>query len=187
VELEQMINRHHGDEPGKFSFADSPLIDCVTYISRSYDCPIIIDCIGLEEAGILIDEPVTRDFEVTTLADGLDKLLTPLKLTWIYQDEVFKVVTQASDAARPTLFVHQLDDGLLAPKHPLEKEDWLNQLRSICSFAMGTRKLRFEVWFNRLIVYEPWRSQYRLSRNLDEMLYHPNRKRRLNGSVRKSD
>ena len=108
---------------------------------------------------------------------ALDKILTPLKFTSAYEDGVIKVVSQAVAAARPVLFVHQLGDGLLVRKHPLEREDWLHMLRSICQ-STGMKNPRFEVWFNRLIVYELWRVQYRLSRKLDETLYRPNRIRR---------
>jgi len=191
VELRQMIDRHlpnppPGYKPNAALFVDVPLTDCVEYIQRTYNCPIIIDVVGIEEAGMLVDEPVTRDFELTTLEDCLDRILTPLKLTWIYEDEVIKVVHRATDAERPKLIVHQLTDDFLEPQHPLEKEDWRLRLKTI-SYSAGIKSPRYEVWFNRLIVYEPWRAQYRLSRKLDEMLYQPNRIRRQRYSAEDAD
>lgn len=191
VEFRQMMNRHlpeppPGYKPDAVLFVDVPLTDCVEYIQRTYDCAIILDVIGIEEAGMLVDEPVTRDFELTTLEDCLDRILTPLKLTWIYEDEVIKVVHQATEAKRPKLIVHQLADDLLEPLHPLEKEDWRLRLKTIF-YSAGMKNPRYEVWFNRLIVYEPWRAQYRLSRKLDELLYRPDRIRRRNGSVSEAE
>lgn len=193
VEFRQMMNRHlpeppPGYKPDAVLFVDTPLTDCILYISEmyDYDYPIILDVIGIEEAGMLVDEPVTRDFELTTLEDCLDRILTPLKLTWIYEDEVIKVVHQATEEKRPKLIVHQLADDLLEPLHPLEKEDWRLRLKTIF-YSAGIKSPRYEVWFNRLIVYEPWRAQYRLSRKLDELLYRPDRIRRRNGSVSEAE
>lgn len=191
VELRQMIDRYlpnppPGYKPNAALFVDTPLTDCVEYIQRTYNCPFIIDVVGIEEAGMLVDEPVTRDFKLTTLEDCLDRILTPLKLTWIYEDEVIKVVHRATEAERPKLIVHQLADDFLEPQHPLEKKDWRLRLKTIF-YSAGMKSPRYEVWFNRLIVYEPWRAQFRLSRKLDEVLCRPNRIRRRNGSVSETE
>jgi len=154
------------------NFSELPLIDGVEFLSRSYLHPIVIDTVGLEKAGIRPGHRLNAVFEYTTLEECLDTLLEPLKLTWIYQEDAIKIVTQKDATERPTIVVHQLFGDLIEPYNP--EDDWRNMLKSICEMGTGKPEPHYEFWFGRLIVIEPWRNQLTLARQLRKFS-HPRR------------
>jgi beta-lactamase regulating signal transducer with metallopeptidase domain len=156
--------KFHGK--GRVNFAELPLCDGCEYLSRVFDVPLIIDSIGTARVGVAIDHPISRVYEYDTLEDALDQLLEPLKLTWFYEDEVIRVTAQEVASQRPTIVVHQLFDDLVRPHTPGFPEDWHQMLKSICNQGTGLADPRYEIWFGRLIVNEPWRNQLKLARLL---------------------
>lgn len=174
VEFRQLLEsplKSPNPETGKsvINFAEVPLIDGLEFVSRTVEHPIVVDTAGLEKIGIRPDHRINAVFEYTTLEECLDTLLDPLKLTWIFKDDVIKVLTQKDAAERPTIVVHQLFDDLIRPEGARTSEHWSQILDSICKQGTGLSNPRFEIWFGRLIVNEPWRNQLKLARLLRKL------------------
>ncbi|MFT5326346.1 MAG: hypothetical protein ACI8P0_004221 [Planctomycetaceae bacterium] len=150
-------------------FSDLPLTDAVEYLGRHFDSPIIIDVVDLEESGLLVDEPITQTFDLTTLSECLDTILKPLKLTWVYENEVIMINTQAEADNRPQLVVHQLFDELLAPDDLQLRAAWESRVGDICRAGLGISEPQYEIWLNRLIVHAPWQAQLKLARSLKKL------------------
>jgi hypothetical protein len=81
------------DDQTTISFADTPLVDAIEYLQRQHEIPIILDTVSIEEAGLLVDEPVNLVLAGVTLQSALKIMLSDLELTYIIEDEVMKITT----------------------------------------------------------------------------------------------
>ena len=81
------------DDQTTINFADTPLTDVVEYLQRQHDIPIILDVIAIEEAGLLVDEPVNLVLSGVTLQSALKIMLSEFELTYVIEDEVMKITT----------------------------------------------------------------------------------------------
>jgi Leucine-rich repeat (LRR) protein len=175
VELRQLVDRQFAipGYDGKLSanFSELPLIDSCEYLTRSFQVPAVVDVVGYANPEISTMRPVNYPtFECDTLGHGLDQLLEPLKLTWIYEDDVIKVVHASQ---QPTIVVHQLFDGMVRPQGAGYAVDWHDHLEAISKQGTGLSNPRFEIWHGRLIVNEPWRNQLKLARLLRKFSHPP--------------
>lgn len=88
-------------------FIDTPLMDAADFIANSQGLSIIIDEQALQEAGVATDEPINRTLSGVSLASALKIILDPLELTYLVEDEVLKITTQAAaDEKRFTRTYH---------------------------------------------------------------------------------
>ncbi len=81
------------DDQTTINFADTPLTDVVDFLSRTHEIPIILDTVAIEEAGLLVDEPVNLTLAGVTLQSALKIMLSEFELTYVIEDEVMKVTT----------------------------------------------------------------------------------------------
>jgi hypothetical protein len=81
------------DDQTTINFADTPLTDVVDFLSRTHEIPIILDKVAIEEAGLLVDEPVNLTLAGVTLQSALKIILSESELTYVIEDEVMKVTT----------------------------------------------------------------------------------------------
>ena len=81
------------DDQTTINFADTPLTDVVDFLSRTHEIPIILDVVAIEEAGLLVDEPVNLTLAGVTLQSALKIMLSEFELTYVIEDEVMKVTT----------------------------------------------------------------------------------------------
>ncbi|NQV28820.1 MAG: VWA domain-containing protein, partial [Rhodopirellula sp.] len=81
------------DDQTNLNFAETPLTDVVTYLQRLHEIPIILDTVAIEEAGLLVDEPVNLILAGVTLQSALKIMLSEFELTYVIEDEVMKITT----------------------------------------------------------------------------------------------
>ncbi|MDA0285598.1 MAG: hypothetical protein O3B86_19820, partial [Planctomycetota bacterium] len=81
------------DDQTTVNFAELPLVDAIQFLSRTHEIPIILDIISIEEAGLLVDEPINLVLAGVTLQSALKIMLSDLELTYIIEDEVMKITT----------------------------------------------------------------------------------------------
>lgn len=81
------------DDQTTINFADTPLVDAIEYLQRQHEIPIILDTVSIEEAGLLVDEPVNLILAGVTLQSALKIMLSELELTYVIEDEVMKITT----------------------------------------------------------------------------------------------
>lgn len=65
------------------NFADTPLTDVAEYLSGEVGEPIFLDVIAIEEAGLLVDEPVNLVMRGKSLATTLQLILSEFELTTV--------------------------------------------------------------------------------------------------------
>lgn len=82
------------------NFADLPLVDALEFISQQVEVPVLLDTVAVEEAGLLVDEPIT--FSTATGEDDnhdmrvdqtLDLMLDSLEMTWYVDDGILQITT----------------------------------------------------------------------------------------------
>ena len=83
------------DEITNVEFPGNPLGDVVDYISNQHNIPIMIDRAELGNEGRSSDDEVELILSGVPLHDALDLLLEPLELTYITENGVMKITTEA--------------------------------------------------------------------------------------------
>src|SRR5207249_3332309 len=81
------------DDPTELAFNDTPLSDVIVYLADLHNIQIIIDNQDLSDAAIPTDSPVTRTLAGVKLRSALKIVLEPLKLSYVIEDDVLKIVT----------------------------------------------------------------------------------------------
>ena len=74
-------------------FIETPLKDAIQILKDTHGIPIELDVKKLEEAGVNIDTPVTKNLSGITLRSALRLLLNDLELTYVVRDEVLLITT----------------------------------------------------------------------------------------------
>ncbi|HEX5105152.1 MAG TPA: hypothetical protein VFV87_15135, partial [Pirellulaceae bacterium] len=74
-------------------FIETPLNDAINILKDTHQIPIELDVKRLEEAGVNIDTPVTKNLRGITLRSALRLLLNDLELTYVVRDEVLLITT----------------------------------------------------------------------------------------------
>lgn len=157
------------DEPGwhpvAVNFADTPLVDTLDYLGRTFAEPFLLDHEGIREAGVKLEEPINIVDDTVTLSGILDRVLNPLKLTWVRDGDDIVVTSQERALKLATVAVHQFDDkrllGSLRGGRYHDTRD--NRFRGILSRS-GMPGVQYAFWLNRTLVAGPFQSQLKLTR-----------------------
>jgi hypothetical protein len=80
-----------------FRFVAKPLAEVARQISATYDVNIHLDEAALRKRGLSHETPVTWQAENATLGQSLDRLLEPLSLSYVVENEVIKITSDRSD------------------------------------------------------------------------------------------
>lgn len=83
------------DQPTDIQFVDTPLKDAIDFLAVQHEIPMVLNAKDLEEAGVKIDTPVTKNLSGLTLRSTLNLLLDELELTYTVQNGVLMITTQA--------------------------------------------------------------------------------------------
>jgi hypothetical protein len=74
-------------------FIETPLKDAIQILKDRHSIPIELDVKKLEEAGVNLDTPVTKNLSGITLRSALRLMLNDLELTYVVRDEVLLITT----------------------------------------------------------------------------------------------
>jgi len=158
--------------PIQANFADTPLIDVLHYLSRQYEASIVLDSVSAADAGVAADAPINLIWGPGTLAEMLDVVLNPLKLRWLVEDDVIKVVSPQSVSQRPAIIVHQFDEfrllGELEPNR--HSDDYRAMFKSIIKQGTMAHDFSYGTWLNRTLVSAPWPSQRKLAQFVKRLM-----------------
>lgn len=77
------------------SFSDTPLTDAFKFLSDLHVMNVIVDTAALQDEGIDPSSPINLEVSGLTFRSTLRLMLKPLQLTYIVQDEVLKITTEA--------------------------------------------------------------------------------------------
>jgi hypothetical protein len=84
------------EKPIDVSFQGTALEKCIESLATQAKIDVWINQDKLTEEGVAIDQPITLKFKGRRLESVLNLLLSPVQLTYIYEDEVLKITTSAS-------------------------------------------------------------------------------------------
>lgn len=99
------IDRAINSKPA-FEFADTPLDRVAKFLAERGGIDIDFDIRAMDDIGVSIQHPVTMTNTDGTLAEILDSLLQPLRLTWIVRNDVLSITTPAETEAAPETRVY---------------------------------------------------------------------------------
>jgi hypothetical protein len=83
------------DKPANIQFVETPLKDAMDFLAAQHGIPMVLSAKDLEEAGVNIDTPVTKNLSGITLRSTLNLLLDDLELTYVVQNGVLMITTEA--------------------------------------------------------------------------------------------
>jgi hypothetical protein len=89
---EQRINREL-QEDTELEFIETPLGEAIDFLKDLHEIEIQIDTGALEDVGIDIDTPITRNLKGISLRSALRLILRDLDLTYMIRDEVLQITT----------------------------------------------------------------------------------------------
>ena len=89
---------------------EMPLTDVIDYLKTKHDIEIQLDNKALEEAGVALDTPITRNLKNITLRSALRLVLRELDLTYVIRDEVLLITTTAQAETIMTTKVYPVAD-----------------------------------------------------------------------------
>jgi hypothetical protein len=80
-------------KPVTVNFADTPLTDVADYLSRTLETAIFLDTVAIEEAGLLVDEPVSFVMSGQSVATTLRLILSEFELTIVVRSGELCITT----------------------------------------------------------------------------------------------
>ncbi len=91
-------------------FNETPLRDVISQLQDSQGIPIQVDIKALEEAGLDLDAPVTRNLSGVSLRSALRLILGDLDMTYLIKDEVLLITTKEKAAENLIVKVYPVAD-----------------------------------------------------------------------------
>jgi hypothetical protein len=108
---ERRIRKKLDDAAGKLEFTETPLHDVVARIQDLHDIPVQIDAKALEDAGLDLDAPITRDIADVSLRSAIRLLFGDLDLTHVVVDDVLMVTTKDRAAENLSVVLYPVPWG----------------------------------------------------------------------------
>lgn len=90
LRIEKSLNREVS-----LHFENAPLREVIKHLVAIAGVNVVLDDLGLEDAGITTDTPVTINVDGIRLKSALNLLLDPLRLGYTIKDEVLKITSHA--------------------------------------------------------------------------------------------
>jgi type II secretory pathway component GspD/PulD (secretin) len=107
-------------QPISLNLRDVPLRQALKDVSIQSGIPVIPDLGPLAEARVNLDAPLSIDVPDIDMKSALNIMLSPLKLTYIIEDQVLKVTTENRTAKRNIRVTYPVADLVIAVEnHPL--------------------------------------------------------------------
>ena len=78
-------------------FLDTPLKDCIAYLSHLSKVPIHLDLGSLADDGINDEEAITLNLEKCSVESVLNLMLSPVGCSWFIKDEVVTITSLTTD------------------------------------------------------------------------------------------
>ena len=97
-------------QPWTLEFKEQPLNEAMETIAKNFQFNVQFDDAALKEAGITLDTPVSFDLKDIPLRGVLQRILSPLHLTYFIWDEVLFVTTQSTNCFSEVTRLYPLAD-----------------------------------------------------------------------------
>ena len=96
-ERELQLRKSHNNRID-VDFKNMPLSAAIEYISKTLDVPFLIDDRAIVDENVTRDEPITLKLKQAKMVDVLILMLEPLQLTYVLENEVFRVTSKKTSA-----------------------------------------------------------------------------------------
>ena len=107
-------------QPLSLHFKNVPLQDAIHDIALQSGVQVVPDLGALQAARINLDALLSISVEEIAMKSALNILLSPLKLTYVIEDQVLKITTQDRTQGRIVRVVYPVADLVVVPEdHPL--------------------------------------------------------------------
>ena len=92
-------------------FSDRPLSEVMDMLSELAGVPIVLDPTGMAAEGVTSDTPITiRLTQQISLRSALNLILSPLRLSYVIQDEVLRVTSEQTRSSNVFFKVYNVAD-----------------------------------------------------------------------------
>jgi len=89
--------------PTELEFIETPLVDVVDFLKDMHAVEIQFDARAIDDIGIPIDTPITKNLKGLSLKSSLRLMLRDLDLSYVVRDEVLLITSrEAADAMMET-------------------------------------------------------------------------------------
>lgn len=88
----------------------TPLEEVVDYLRTEYEIEILLDNLALDELGLGPDEPIEVNLRNVSLRSALRRMLEPLELTYVIDDEVLLITTEDEALTKLSVKVYPVAD-----------------------------------------------------------------------------
>jgi citrate lyase gamma subunit len=105
-------------ETTEVSFTDNPLEEALNYLEDLHHIEIWLDKQALQDEGVATDQQITLVMTGISLRSALRLMLEPLGLTYIIEDEVMKITTQAKADEKMSARVYPVADLVIPIRTP---------------------------------------------------------------------
>ena len=106
-------------ETTEVSFTDNPLEEALNYLEDLHKIEIWIDKTALQDEGIAPDVQISLVMTGISLRSALRLMLEPLGLTYLIEDEVMKITTQAKADEKMSTRVYPVADLVIPIQPPM--------------------------------------------------------------------
>jgi hypothetical protein len=110
TDLSAKLNRRMDAE-----FNETPLVDCIAFLADQSGVQFYLKRSKLEEAGITIDTPITKNLKKIRLSTLLDLMLDELNLVYVEKDELLVITTPEDAEATMEVRVYDCRDLVSMP------------------------------------------------------------------------
>lgn len=96
--------------PTELQFIETPLTDIIATFKDFHEIEIQIDRRALDDVGVPVDAPITKDLKGISLRSALRLMLRDLDLTYLIADEVLLITTREQSDSRLLVRVYPVGD-----------------------------------------------------------------------------
>ncbi|HET6426473.1 MAG TPA: hypothetical protein VFG20_22460 [Planctomycetaceae bacterium] len=93
-ETEQKI-RQSLNQRTEVAFSETPLTDALKFLASQHQLNMVMDSAALQDEGVDPGSPISMELSGISFRSTLRLMLKPLQLTYIVEDEVLKITTEA--------------------------------------------------------------------------------------------
>jgi len=82
------------DSPTAMEFVETPMLEIIEFLKKLHAIEIQIDRRALDDVGVGVDTPITRNLKGISLRSALQLILRDMELTYLVKDEVLLITTR---------------------------------------------------------------------------------------------
>jgi len=119
-------------EPTSCDFVENTLVDVVRILTESHRVPLVLDVRPINDAGVSLDTPLTKNLQSISLQSALRLMLSDLELTFTLSDDAILITTPEQAESQLRTVAYPVEDVVGPPG-----SDRLTELTGIIDHAIA--------------------------------------------------